>query len=138
MFHSTKFSILPPVVKNLLIINLLVFLATIVLRDSRIIDLNHILAWHGAGSAYPFQIWQPITYMFMHGDFYHIFFISFYFDGHVLDMIIFFIVSIFVVLGFFVLEEISFVFFGFFVMGDHLFKFPSGIECVHGPSILDF
>ena len=74
MFHSTKFSILPPVVKNLLIINLLVFLATIVLRDSRIIDLNHILAWHGAGSTYPFQIWQPITYMFMHGDFYHIFF----------------------------------------------------------------
>lgn len=66
------FQILPPVVKNLLIINALFFLATIVLRNLGI-DLEAWLGLHYF-SAKDFHIWQPITYMFMHANFGHLFF----------------------------------------------------------------
>ena len=71
-FQPQRFSLLPPVVKNLLIINGLFFLATIVGSGSNI-DLYAPLAMHHWDSN-SFRIWQPITYMFMHGDFFHIFF----------------------------------------------------------------
>ena len=66
------FSILPPVVKNLLILNVLFFLAK--MAGSRFgIDLDAWLGLHyfTASDFYP---WQIITYMFMHGDFGHLFF----------------------------------------------------------------
>lgn len=66
------FSILPPIVKNLLIINGLFFLAKIVLA-SRDIDLDAIFGLHYF-NAPDFRPWQVITYMFMHGNFSHIFF----------------------------------------------------------------
>ncbi|MEG1555381.1 MAG: rhomboid family intramembrane serine protease [Bacteroidales bacterium] len=66
------FSILPPVVKNLLIINGLFFLAKIVF-GSRGVDLDAIFGLHYF-TASEFRPWQIITYMFMHGDFGHIFF----------------------------------------------------------------
>ncbi len=66
------FSILPPIVKNLLIINGLFFLAKIVLA-SRDIDLDAIFGLHYF-EAPDFRPWQVITYMFMHGNFSHIFF----------------------------------------------------------------
>ena len=62
---------LPPVTKNLLIINLICWLAAVVLRRYGI-DLNNILGLHYALSG--FHIWQPFTYMFMHANFSHIFF----------------------------------------------------------------
>lgn len=65
------FSILPTVVKNLLIINCLFFLAKIVLSSK--IDLDALLGLHYF-SASDFHVWQIITYMFMHGDFGHLFF----------------------------------------------------------------
>ena len=65
------FSILPTVVKNLLIINCLFFLAKIVLSSK--IDLDALLGLHYF-SASDFHVWQMITYMFMHGDFGHLFF----------------------------------------------------------------
>jgi len=67
-----RFNILPPVVKNLLIINGLFFLAKFVLANMGI-DLDAILGLHyfGAGDFHP---WQIISYMFMHGDFGHLFF----------------------------------------------------------------
>lgn len=76
---------IPPVVKNLLIINILFFVATYVMQ-SKGIELSFYL-----GALYfdspLFKIWQPITYMFMHGGFAHIFFNMFalYMFGSVLE-----------------------------------------------------
>jgi membrane associated rhomboid family serine protease len=68
-YRPTGFSILPPVVKNLIIINALMFLATIALP----IDLIDLLGLHYFGSE-KFKPYQLITYMFMHGGMAHIFF----------------------------------------------------------------
>lgn len=67
------FSILPPIVKNLLIINGIFYLATISLGYSMNIDLIDILGLHYF-KAEKFEFYQFITYMFMHGGFSHIFF----------------------------------------------------------------
>ena len=72
-FRPGGFSILPPVVKNLLIINTLAFLAYISLYTSMHIDLNDIFGLHFMGSE-KFKPYQFITYMFMHGGFSHLFF----------------------------------------------------------------
>ena len=61
---------IPVVTKNLLIINILVFIATYVLRGLNIY-LNDILGLHFF-LASDFRIWQFFTYMFMHGGFTHI------------------------------------------------------------------
>ena len=66
------FSLLPPVVKNLLILNVLFFLADISLQ-TRGIDLTQWLGLHYI-TAQDFYPWQFITYMFMHGNFSHLFF----------------------------------------------------------------
>ena len=58
---------IPLVTKNLLIINILVFIATYVLRGLNI-DLNDILGLHFF-LASDFRIWQFFTYTFMHGGF---------------------------------------------------------------------
>lgn len=68
-YRPSGFSILPPVVKNLIIINGLMFLATIALP----IDLIDILGLHYFASE-KFKSYQLITYMFMHGGVAHIFF----------------------------------------------------------------
>lgn len=69
-----NFRNIPPVVKNLLIINGLLYLATILLQ-SKGIDLAEILGLHYWKSAgfYPHQL---VTYMFMHSssDFTHVLF----------------------------------------------------------------
>ena len=67
-----EFQILPPVVKNLLIINALFFLADVVLGFKGI-DLSNWLGLHYF-QAPGFAFWQPVTYMFMHGNFGHLFF----------------------------------------------------------------
>lgn len=65
------FNILPMVVKNLLIINGLFFLAKVVLASK--FDLDAIFGLHYFAAS-DFHVWQIITYMFMHGDFGHLFF----------------------------------------------------------------
>ncbi len=72
-YSPQKFSILPPVVKNLLIINALFFLATHAVYNFWHIDLDNYLGLHYFQSDlfYPHQL---ITYMFMHGGIGHIFF----------------------------------------------------------------
>lgn len=67
------FSILPDGVKNLLIINILAFLATYVFQKTGFCDLHKLLGLHYF-SAPDFHIWQLFTYMFMHANFEHIFF----------------------------------------------------------------
>ncbi|WP_442590075.1 rhomboid family intramembrane serine protease [Pedobacter sp. AW31-3R] len=76
---------IPPIVKNLLIINVLFFVAKYVLR-SKGIDLDQYLGAYYFDSP-NFSIWQPITYMFMHNDFMHILFNMFalYSFGSILE-----------------------------------------------------
>jgi membrane associated rhomboid family serine protease len=62
-----------PVVKNLLIINVLFFLATYLLGMQFNFDLTRHLALYYPGSEY-FRPYQYVTYMFMHGGMAHIFF----------------------------------------------------------------
>lgn len=62
------FSILPPVIKNLLIINSLVFVAT-ALRPG----LIEYLGLHFPGTEY-FRPFQFLTFMFTHGGFFHFLF----------------------------------------------------------------
>ncbi|MGD8747258.1 MAG: rhomboid family intramembrane serine protease [Balneolaceae bacterium] len=68
---NTQFSIFPPAVKHLLIVNVLVFVATFTPRIGPI--LQHYGPLYPVGSGY-FHIWQVVTYMFMHAGFAHIFF----------------------------------------------------------------
>jgi len=78
--------VLPPVVKNLLIINALFFLATIAFQKVYNIDLADYLGLHYFG-AEKFSPYQFITYMFMHGNFSHILFNMFalWMFGNVLE-----------------------------------------------------
>lgn len=62
------------VVMNLIILNVIVFLAQTLLPQGiggeRMIDLFGLHFWKSPD----FRIWQPVTYMFLHGGFSHIFF----------------------------------------------------------------
>jgi len=84
--RPTGFRILPPVIKNLIIINVLFFLATWSFESALHINLEDILGMHYPASSkfYPFQF---VTYMFMHGGFSHIFFNMFalWMFGNVLE-----------------------------------------------------
>ncbi len=72
-YRPSGFTMLPPVVKNLLIINGIFFLATMIVGSTFHIDMVKYLGLH-----YPlsqdFGVWQMVTYMFMHGGFSHILF----------------------------------------------------------------
>jgi len=63
----------PPVVKNLLIINVLVFVAQKTLEASNPNMIENLFALHDVHSVY-FKPHQLITYMFLHGGFDHILF----------------------------------------------------------------
>ena len=63
---------IPPITKNLLIINVLFFLASIVAPKYGV-DLTTLLGLHYF-MASDFHIYQFVTYMFMHGGFAHLFF----------------------------------------------------------------
>ena len=72
MYRPTSFRELPEIIKNLLIINGLLFLATISL-ESYGIDLTQLLGLHQFQSE-DFMPHQLITHFFMHGNFTHLFF----------------------------------------------------------------
>ena len=71
-YRPSGFRLLPPVVKNLLIINGLVFLATIVLGNQFGFDMTQYLGLHYWDSQ-AFKPYQFITHLFMHGGFWHLF-----------------------------------------------------------------
>ena len=87
-YRPTGFKVLPPVVKNLLIINGIFFLASITAENVWGIDLADYLGLHyfAADKFNPFQF---ITYMFMHGGFSHILFNMFalWMFGNVLESV---------------------------------------------------
>ena len=64
---------IPPVVKNLLIINGLMFLATFVFESIGMADLNKIFGLYYFESD-SFHFFQYITHMFMHGGIWHLVF----------------------------------------------------------------
>jgi membrane associated rhomboid family serine protease len=72
-FRPTGFGVLPTVIKNLLIINGLVFLAQNTLTGSALsFSFEDTFALHAYQSSL-FKPWQLITHMFMHGSLGHIF-----------------------------------------------------------------
>ena len=85
-YRPTSFNVLPPVIKNLLIINGLFYAATVAFDYKLHIDLTNILGLHYFFSE-DFRPYQLITYMFMHGSFAHIFFNMFalWMFGNVLE-----------------------------------------------------
>lgn len=70
-FRPGRFQVLPPVVKNLVIINSLMLFLTYVLGKYGI-DLNDILGLHYWHSSL-YRPWQLVTHMFMHGNLMHLF-----------------------------------------------------------------
>lgn len=78
---------IPPITKNLLIINVLMFFGTIV-ADSYGIDLARYLGLHFVLSDH-FNLAQLFTYMFMHGGFTHLFFNMFalWMFGRILEQV---------------------------------------------------
>ena len=78
---------LPNVTKNLLAINILMFLATIVMQRQGT-DLTGIFGLHFFAAS-DFAPYQLVTYMFMHGDFSHLFFNMFalYMFGGLLERV---------------------------------------------------
>ena len=71
-FRPSRFEILPAVVKNLLIINGLFFLAQNTLGGpTSEFSFENVFALHAWQSSL-FKPWQLVTHMFLHGDFSHI------------------------------------------------------------------
>jgi membrane associated rhomboid family serine protease len=74
---------IPPVIKNLMIINVLMWIAELTFKD----PVVHYLAMHYVGHP-DFGIWQIFTYMFLHSfEFQHVFFnmLMLYFFGTTLE-----------------------------------------------------
>lgn len=72
-FRPGGFQVLPVVIKNLLIINGLVFLAQVTFQKTGGFSMENIFALHDVRSVF-FRPHQLISYMFLHGDFTHILF----------------------------------------------------------------
>ncbi len=80
-FRPVSFQILPTVIKNLLIINVLVFLAQLTIDgivpsstlETKMGLLSDTFALHTLQSPL-FKPWQMVTHIFMHGSLIHIFF----------------------------------------------------------------
>lgn len=62
---------LPTITRNLLLLNLIAWLISAIHPFG--LDLDNLLGLH-YWTASSFHIWQPLTYMFLHADFNHIFF----------------------------------------------------------------
>ncbi|WKZ68365.1 MAG: rhomboid family intramembrane serine protease [Melioribacteraceae bacterium] len=80
------FSFFPPIIKNLLVINIAVFFLQMIFDNisfggipgwyfiNKYFALNPLTGLDQAGQPYNFQIWQLFTYQFLHGGFMHLFF----------------------------------------------------------------
>jgi len=85
--YSPSNYIMPPAVKNLIIVNVLFFLAAFSMQNAFNKDLGQILGLHFF-TAESFKPYQFITYLFMHANFTHIFFNMFalWMFGRVLEI----------------------------------------------------
>ena len=66
---SSFFSNVPTVTRTLLVINIIMFVATLINEDFMIEKFALFYP-----TSYFFRWWQPLSHMFMHGGFWHIFF----------------------------------------------------------------
>lgn len=84
--YGRGFFSLPPVVKNIIMINVLMLLAYWTVRSVFDIDLNRLLGLYFPKSE-QFMPLQIVTHMFMHGGFWHLFFnmYALYIFGQVLE-----------------------------------------------------
>lgn len=72
-FRPGSFQILPTIIKNLIIINVLIYIAQITVEQSSDPELlNDLFALHTWQSPL-FRPWQFVTHLFMHGSWGHIF-----------------------------------------------------------------
>jgi membrane associated rhomboid family serine protease len=71
-FRPSRFEILPTIIKNLLIINVLFFLGQQVFTEGSLFNMVDVLALHHVKSPL-FQPWQIISHMFLHGGLWHLF-----------------------------------------------------------------
>lgn len=82
------FNSMPPVVRGLIIINLVMFILSWLAQKSLGINLNSMLGLYTPSTAH-FSPYQFVTYMFMHGGFEHLFFNMFalWMFGRVLEQV---------------------------------------------------
>jgi len=87
-FERPNFDSVPPVVKNLIIINVIMLLAAWVVENVFRIDLNSVLGLYYFGSEH-FRPFQIVTHMFMHGGIMHLFFNMFalWMFGRILEQV---------------------------------------------------
>jgi membrane associated rhomboid family serine protease len=72
-FRPGSFQMIPPVIKNLVILNVLVFLAQKTFGDNPSFNMENLFALHDVRSIF-FRPHQLVTYLFLHGGWDHIFF----------------------------------------------------------------
>ncbi len=87
-YRRRRLGAIPPVVKNLIMINVILYLATMVMQGTFGFDLSQYLALFHIKSEY-FRPYQFVTHMFMHGSLMHIFFNMFalWMFGRVLESV---------------------------------------------------
>ncbi|MFW6289924.1 MAG: rhomboid family intramembrane serine protease [Mariniphaga sp.] len=85
MNYRPVMSSMPPVVKNLIIINILLLVGTFVLQNAGIDLVEHLAVYYPESEK--FRLHQIVTHMFMHGGIWHLFFNMFalYMFGRVLE-----------------------------------------------------
>lgn len=71
-YSPIGFKLMPPAVKNILIINVLLFLGTLIANSKFGFDVTHYLGLYYPESTM-FQPYQLITHLFMHSTFMHLF-----------------------------------------------------------------
>ena len=71
--RMNSFQSIPPVIKNLIIVNALIFFAQYIFGNDEFSWINNLFALHDVRSVY-FRPHQIITHMFMHGSLAHLFF----------------------------------------------------------------
>ncbi|HVN57615.1 MAG TPA: rhomboid family intramembrane serine protease [Bacteroidales bacterium] len=86
--YSRGFFGMPPVVKNIIYINIIMLLALFAARSVFQVDLDRILGVYFFKSD-KFEPYQLITHMFMHGNILHLFFnmFAFYMFGQILEQV---------------------------------------------------
>ena len=72
-FRPGGFQMIPPVIKNLIIANVLIFIAQQVFANNPYLNIDNFFALHDIHSDY-FRPHQLVTHMFMHGGWDHLFF----------------------------------------------------------------
>ncbi|MDR1005958.1 MAG: rhomboid family intramembrane serine protease [Bacteroidales bacterium] len=85
-YSPQRFNALPPAVKNIIIINVIVFIFGWILFKKGIVDINDYFGLHLYASSYH-HVWQYITYAFLHGGVTHLLFnmFAFWMFGSVLE-----------------------------------------------------